>query len=286
MALELKSIIDYFGIEADPENLTEEQFQEEIKKKVVFREVAHLDADHVNKMTGRTLGAIETEFKQRAKDLGIEFEDGELKDKKLTEVINITFDKANKKIASLTEATKADKGTKHKELEEELNKYKTEIGTYKEVAQKANQTLAEKEQEWNSQLKRFKLDTHLKEIKSKIPFSSDASPYTIKGFEASINEEVEFDFDENESIIIKSKKTGLPLTTETGNKIESVENFFTKKAKEAGILKVNNTPGGKPAGSFSYTAPTGGNGNAGAGENTVQPNKKALEHAERLAQQG
>lgn len=247
--MEIKDLLERLDFQGDIENLTPEAFEEHVQKTFVARKLAASDPDIVKSVTGNRFGAFSTLQKRQFKELGIELNDDEIKDKKEEEIFQLGAQKIKEKLTALEEASKGSsdekvKGyvTKAQELEQ---KWKEENLLRTNLAKQ----MEEKEAEWGNKFKTIKLDTKLSEIKKRVPFSDEAAKDEIKlaGFDFVLGQKYAFDIDENDEPVVKDKKTGERIRNEKNTDFETVENILLREAKAANMLKLNNSTGGANA---------------------------------------
>lgn len=284
MAIEAKQILELLDFQGNPEEATPELIQEHIGKTFIGREVAHTDEELVNKITGKRMGSFNTVQTRTFKELGVEFAPEEVKGKKEEEIFQLGIQKINEQINSLKESAKQGSDAKAIKLQKELEDLQKKNNDTTGLLENAQKTIEQKDAEYNSKIKSFTLNSKLAEVKKALPISKDANPYQVKGWEADIQENYEFDLD-GEELIVKDRKTGERVKTAngTGHKFETVENILLLTGDKAGII-AKNTGNGSTAKSTSQTSTqTGlGPGNGQSSAFSPAPNKAAMENLEKL----
>lgn len=254
-AEELKSFTDYLDINLDEvESIDQlkQKFEENFGRKELIKAELAKDESFIAPIIGKRFGSLDTKIRQYAKDdLGLEFDAGELKDKKVEEVLDLTIKKAKTKfeseIAELKKNIVSDPSELTKEWEQKVKILQSENENWKSQAEKANQefetfknTLAQRQRE-------EKLNHSLESAFKSVKFAPEVSELTIEGFKSKILGEVKFDFDEKENFsifdkegktIFRPNKNGVPYTP---------EDYIKDKALEHKILQVNGGGGNPPA---------------------------------------
>jgi hypothetical protein len=242
MALELKDVLKVFDLSIDdPDKLTIEQLQELRDGKFVHRDTAHQDEAIIKKITGKAIGSIETAVVREFKALGAEFEPGEVKDKKLEDIIALGSQKVAGRIKTIEEQANQGNDEKLTTLTEENKKLAQRNRELSQSNKDKDSLFAQKEQEFNGKLKETLLGYKVSEIKSKIPLSENAGKYAIVGFDKEFSEQFRPDFDENENLIIVDAKEGKQIKNPASGGFYTYEEVYKQKLEEAKLAKVNGT---------------------------------------------
>lgn len=233
----LKELLSVFDL---PEEMAEKPI-DDIKtafhEKWVNRSLADSDPDIRSKITGKVLGSIQT---LATREFGLE--QSEVKDlKKVEDFITLGASKYKRQLEEANEQLKSGGGDAAK-WQEKLDKLKGESKQYKEMADKLKQTLEEKETEWTVALKKTKLDYAIGALKDNLPYAEEFTKDALrkKGFEAHINETYNFDFNEQEELIVTNKKGEL-VVNESKNGHFSPEDLLKTELKKHNGLKIPGT---------------------------------------------
>lgn len=222
MAIEVTKVIEFLGY--DPKTIdSEDKFKELVEKDYIKRDEALKDETIVNTITGKRIGALETAFKKSLKSVGVDFENAELKDKKIEDYFTIAASKISTKIKEFEgmagqtndEAVKEwqDKYTK---LEAKANDYKkswestqTEFDGFRTTVEEEKKTGKVKQYE-QSAWAAYKWPAGIDELKK-------------EGFVSYINKNYKIQLDE----------TGQPFATDKdGNRIKSGKTHGAFKSLE------------------------------------------------------
>jgi len=219
-------------------DITVEEVQDDFRTKYIGKNIAHEVDDIRNKILGKEWGTFETAFKRLAKELEIDVKDlgGKKEDiDKLTEALKV-------KVSAIKESAGKTKDQKLIELENEIEKYKSD---YKTVLSQ-NETLQTELKTGKSEFESFKtnltLNQKLEEAKGKIEFSEKADKFTKKGFFVDFNEKYKVELSSD-----NDSEDGLRITDKSGNRVSAgskfmkLEDILAKELKEANLLKLNNT---------------------------------------------
>lgn len=237
--VEVKDILESLGWDKAPE--TREEFEQRLKSDFIARSVAHTDPEIQEKAAskmGARIGSIETLFKQGAKELGIEKIEGE----KAEDIIKNGLTLFHTKYEEVKNADKKTKSQREEELLGDMNKWKSQYESQKELADKANQ-LYEKEK---TDRANFEKNWIIKQkfedqVEKKAPWTDDYRNDEVrqKGFSAILNERVKWDLDEAGELI-GLKPDGKPYTNPAGNKILSPLEIVVEIGNPAKVIANNN----------------------------------------------
>lgn len=258
--MELKDIFEYTGINAE-EVKSIDDFKKAFDEKFTTLDSAKAEL-------GRRVGSIDTEIKRAYRNHGIEFDQDEIKDKKVEEWI-----------ASGLEKLKGSYETKLKELESKVGggsskdaeklkaeyegqiqswqkKYSELDGLHKSSIEELTGKLSEKD----NQLKTVKLDIHKKNLMGQLKFKQGMSDLERRGFEATLSEKLRFDFDDKGDFIVTNAngdriKDG-SKHGEFADPLSAVKNI----AVESGVWETNPHGGKSSGGNRNFVGAPSGEG--------------------------
>lgn len=233
-----EEILAEIGIEADDLD----GFKSKFKEKYVSSQVYNDELKKAKDAHGESWGKSKTKAKQTFKALGVEFEDGELKDKELPDILELGYTKLDAKIKDMTDKInganpdlekiegkyKADLEAKAKKIEELTNFWETSKAEKEEV-----------EKNLTGKLNDFKVGYSLKEAYGKVAFKDGMTELERKGFNAHIDEKYIFKLEEDELA---------PFDRKTGERVKDTKGYvpvtdvLNMEAKEVGLAKQNGTP--------------------------------------------
>ncbi len=240
MAIELKDIISSLGIDADIEKLTLDDFKTQVGSKYVLREDALKDEEIKSKITGNIFGKLTT---KAAQEFGLT--SGEVKDKKIEEILTLAKTKYETQITALTEQAGKGNDKKVKELEDAISEAKSKLKTAEDgLGQwetKFNSEVADRE----GKLKSYKLNDKVSKIQQSLSdkFTEDykKSELVRAGFETHINNTYVFDLDEKDEPIVKTKADGKIVASKAKiGHSATIDEILLSEMEAKGVLKKNN----------------------------------------------
>jgi predicted phage tail protein len=225
-----------------------DSFATSYARKDVYKSELSKDPSFVNPLIGKRLGAIETKLKQTAKEsLGVEFNDGEFKDKSIEDILELTANKYKTKhetaLQELKSKFKSDPSELTKEWEEKLKLAKEEANNWREENTKIRGEFDQYKTNIQVEKEQIRLKDNLDKAFGSIKFAPEANELVIEGFKTKVMNEVKFGFDENNNFstfdkdgktIFNPKKHGQPY---------SPEEYLKDKAIEYKVYQLNNDGG-------------------------------------------
>ena len=252
MAIETKDLLSFLGVEADNLDAFKEKFETE------FSRNANIGKDHpkVKAAVGETLGILEKNLKNIAKNHDAEWQGGEWDQKTLNEKLEHSFGKiVQKHTAVLEDFKKTHTGGNEQVVKEWSEKYTKAEQKAKDIEALLNSTKSEFDTYKQSEAKREK-ERIIGELKQqavgKLKFKSTVNDLTKKGFLSAIDESYRIDIDENKvPFVTDSKGQRIPNPKVTGT-FMSLEDVITGEAIKADIYEKNPHPQ-KPAATTTVT---------------------------------
>lgn len=235
MSDKLKELFKEFDL---PEELAEKEL-DEIKTgffdKFVARAVADSDPDIVNRITGKRTGILTNLSKQ---EFGLQ--ESEVTGKSIEDVLKMGSAKLKNELKTLKEQLEG-KMPDSKEWEEKIGAIAKERDQFKTMAETLGQEFEGFKTTAMNNEKNLKIGFVLNSVRSGIEWSDAANDLAKKGFDAHINENYKFDFDEKGDLAVFGKD---------GNKIDNGKKtgfltpaeVFKKEAAQHGLLKMAPTP--------------------------------------------
>jgi len=249
MSLE-KQALEYLGFK--PEELkTIDDFKAKFDSTFIKQENITEDSEPVKKYLGKVYGTLENEIKKTAKafDVDLDFDDENIKGKKVTDKLKLVFENYKSKNESVIKdlETKATQGNDEK-LKEWQTKYEKTSQKSKDLENLLNTTKQEFEMfqgKAQSEIKNVKLNVLTKDSFSKLKLKSDISEFEKKGFVSSVQEKYALDLDENDNLIVKnSKGERIPSAKQTGT-FKTFDEILEEEAVSGNLYEMNKD-GGKP----------------------------------------
>lgn len=218
--------------EINDETLTKKRDEKWIGKASVFD-----NEEIVSKITGKRMGSVATRIAQFAKEHEFELPE-DFKKKSVEEQIELLSGKSKEKFEAISSKVNDSNDKKLQDALKELDKYKGEVNTFKELNTNLSKELESRKENAVKERRNFILNHKVSQIKNSIPFSENATPLLKKGFDSHLAETYDIQLsDDEESIVVLDKKTGQPVKNETGTKLLSFDEVLKKEAATHGLLK-------------------------------------------------
>lgn len=259
MSLE-KEALEYLGYKAE-DFKTVDEFKQKFDSTFIKQTNISEDSEPVKKILGKTFGTLENEIKKVAKsfDIDVDFDSEDLKGKKVTDKLKCAFDKYKEKTTSVISELESKVGLGNDEkLKEWQTKYEKTQQKAKDLEGLLNSTKSEYEQaqmKWSSEVKSVKLNVLTKDAFSKVKLKPDISEFEKKGYLSTISEKYDFDLDEQENLIVKTKSGERLKSSKVTGAFKNIDEILEEEAI-AGKLYQLNTDGGKPKAPISFGVPT------------------------------
>lgn len=233
--MEIKDLTDYLGIDGKDLAEFKSKFTEKYISKKDDDAIKELLAPELAKATGKIKGTIDTIVKR---EFGLTNED--LEGKKYEEVLVLAASKTKTEITTLKESYGKDNDQKIKDLEAKLEKTNKTLTEEKEAKELLKTSLEAKENDFNTKIKGFKIDSVLKAAKEKIaPNLIDLSEEQKFFFDNKINSDFKIDLDEKENpIVLGSDGKRIPNPNKAGDFL-GLEDAILKIAEEKKYVKKN-----------------------------------------------
>ncbi len=232
MAIELKDVADFIGIEITEET-TVDQVKESFNKKYV-------PTDKHSKALGEVNGIISSATKKAFKDIGIEYDSEELKGMETKDLPSFFATKAKAKF----DQYETDKGSTAEQIEE---KYKSDIEKYKGQITERDTLLNDVKTQFDT----FKTEVGTKERTGKIQgefaksigalkFSESVHELAQEGFKAKLSSTYSFDLNEEGKHVVKDSDGNLITSKVKAGEPATYDEVITTAFKESGLEQVVN----------------------------------------------
>lgn len=239
--MELKEVLDYLGLDAEKVK-TIDDLKGTFEKEFVRASTLNEENDFVKPILGKTYGTLENELKKIAKKYEVDFD--EFKDaKKVSEKAEMLITKiATEKDSKINEfKTKLEQGSDEKltAAEKKAEKLAKELKEKNALLDATVNDFNGFKQNAATELKNFKLNTVKSSIFNGLKYNSQATELAKKGFLATIHEKYEFDFDEKDQPIIRTKGGTQIKSDKVAGAFLSPDEVIKKEAIDAGLYEVN-----------------------------------------------
>jgi hypothetical protein len=268
MSIDSKEMAKWlFDQEKDFESL--DQFKEELAKKYVAREVAVDDEDIRNKVTGKTLGSLETKFKR-----SFNLTEEDVKGKKLSDLFEVAQQRIQAQVDELK--TQAQNSGKDDEAyKAQLAELKRQKGEYETLAGELTQKLEQKEVESQKAIENYIVNQEVMKIKANVPWSDSVNSLAKKGFDIELNEKYIFALSDGKLTV--TDKQGNQIKNDKGTAYLSPEELVRSEAEKAQMLKKAGDAGKQDTPPIRTSA---SNKEGTRGERFLHP--RAIKHREEL----
>ena len=245
MAVELKSFLDFVGIEST-DDMTQEDLHQKFADAFVKRDTASQDESIVKSVIGKHLGSLDTNIRRIAKENGVEITD-DLKNSKVEDLLSHTLNGINAshtaKINELTaqmdnadvDAIRSEWSEKYTKLE---GKYNDTLGLLNDTKTQFETFKSQKDNE----IRDFKLSTTLSKHYGDANYKSDITDIEKVGFRTYMDNKYKADFDENGNPFMVNRQTGERIKNEKKmGEFMGIGDIINMELSAQKLMAVNNT---------------------------------------------
>ncbi len=254
MPIESKEVNSYLGFdekEVDSIDKFKEKFDGEFVRKAALKD--YNSAEHKEFFPiaiGRVAGTLEKDVTKYAKEAGAEITPEEIKGKRIQEVVDIAWHKAEdvwkNKIADLEKNAGAGKDELVKELEGKYQKLEKKFGDLNTLHAGLQSTYNEEKTGWQSQVKTIKLDNILSKKHEGIKWNTAAKPLEKEGFFAHLKNNYKVDLDETGNLDLFDKSGArIPNPAKAGT-WKSYDDILAEEGTKLGIWEASPHKGNLP----------------------------------------
>lgn len=239
--IEVNDIITALGFNPeDAEKVTLDDIKSHVDSKYVLRENILKDDEVKKKITGKVLGSLTT---KAAQVFGLK--QSEVDGKMLEDVFTLAKTSYESKLSELEQAASKGNDKKVEELTKALSLKESELKLASDGLKQWEEKYNAETGQWESKLKTYKLNDKVSKVKEtlKDKFVDDyfKDPLKQTGFEALISSKYEFDLDEKDNPIVKSKTDGaIVKSKKTVGHAATLDEIFLNEMEATNILKKNN----------------------------------------------
>lgn len=238
MALEVKELLSFLGVDAENMDAFKEKFEGE------FSRNSNINKEHpkVKAFIGETLGILEKNVKNIAKNHNAEWSGGDWDSKTLNDKISFAMTKiVENQNAVFEEYKKTHTGNDEaiKEWEKKVSALSSKLtDTETLLSHTKNEFDGYKQAESQREKSRI-INEHLTGAIGKVKFKSTVNDLTKKGFMSAFSENYKLDLDENKApYVTDSKGQRIPNPKVTGT-FMTVEDVLTQEAIKADVYEKN-----------------------------------------------
>jgi hypothetical protein len=189
---EALEVVKFLGIEAD----TVDAAKAAINEKWVPQE------QH-SKAIGELNGKFTHELTKVAKNLGVEVDKSEFKDKSTVEIPAIIGTKLQAKFTELEGQKSATATEVEAKYKSEIDKYKSKITDLEGLTASTAKQFEDFKSTVETEKRNGRISAEFGGVFSKLPFSQTVSDFTKKGFEASVRDKYRFDLSEDGTPVVR-----------------------------------------------------------------------------------
>lgn len=222
---------------------TEEDFNnftEAFNQKFVPKETAHEYDDVKAKVIGKRMGEINSQLVAFGKAIGQDVSYEKLKEKKVEEVLSDFSNVVSTRFQELESKAKDGHDKKLNDLQKELEEKSKSVTSYKEALEQVQTQLQEKESQFTNEIKNFKIQTKLKDVKASVNWVDGITDVQRAGFDTIIGSNYRFDLDENDNVVVTDKDGKLIPLKDKAGAFADVNSVFASVAEQNGLVKKNN----------------------------------------------
>ncbi len=219
-------------------------FKSGFDDKFILKSEAKEDEGIINAVFGKTAAIIEQGAKKQAKEIGVEFEDGIFKDKKVTEVVDLVFEKTNAHFdLQLKDLKKSSSKSDDKQLIELQGKHDVMSAELKQRTESQEQLVKDVEAEKLGRVedkKSFKSEFEFKSAYGKANLIDNMTDLQHKGFNQILKDKYDFKVNDKGVTVPMTKDEKLVEHPSKRGVYFSLQDVIEHEAKEQGINKNNN----------------------------------------------
>ena len=224
----------------DAETVSLDDIKTHVDTKYVLRDNVLKDEEIKKKITGKVLGSITT---KAANIFGLKSSD--VDGKQLEDVMLLGKTAYETKLTELEQQAGKGNDKKVEELSKTLAQKEAELKLSQDGLKQWEEKYNAETGQWETKLKSYKLNDKVSKVKEtlKDKFVDDYFKDTLKKtrFEALIHSKYEFDIDEKDNPIVKSKADGsIVKSKKTVGHAATLDEIFLSEMEAANILKKNN----------------------------------------------
>ena len=270
----IKEVANLFGYEVtDDKDFDLAKFKTHVDGKYITRDAALEDDEITSRITGKRMGIITTRLAQ-----AFGFKAGELRDKKVEDLIELAATNTNNTIEELKKKATDGNDKLVAELARQLEEKDRSLQDFQKLSEDTKNEFESFKASKDSEIKNYKIGHKLGAVKAQIPFVDGFEKDTVRktGFETLLNSKYQFDLNDSDELVVKDKKGHrIKHPTKTGEHADAAT-ILTFEAEANNLLKKNNA---RPATLLSRKE--GDTGSLTEKKTAFKANPKAVANAER-----
>lgn len=243
----VEKVFSFLGIE----NVEDaEKFQQEFNGKFVPLAEAHAYPDVAGRVLGRRMGEITSRLAEFGKTFGMDVTFDQLKEKKVEDVLTMYTDTLKTKFTELQDASKSGTDKRINDLAKALEDKEKTYLQYKEQLEKLSGEYDAFKQESANNIKSFKINHQLEDLKGRIAWVDGINDVQRVGFDTLLKSNYVFDLDEAGKLLVKDKGGNLIPKKDKAGAFSEPADILDMLADMNGLKKKNNADNNKKSVTF------------------------------------
>lgn len=245
MAVEVEKLIEYLGY--DPKTIdTEEKFKEIVEKDYIKRTEVHKDDALVDSVVGKRVGSINTAFKKAVKDMGIELDAAELKDKKIEDYFSVAAAKVNARMKEFEGKIGQPNDEALKEWQEKYAKLESKASDYKKSWESTQSEFDGYKTSVEEEKKTGKVKQYQEQAWSSYKWPAGIDELKKEGFISYIGKSYKVQLDEQGQPFVSDKDGNRIKSGKTHGAFKSLEEILVEEGTAKQVYAVTQSQGSFP----------------------------------------
>jgi len=226
-ALKVEDVLSFIGIEAEDIDGLKEQFNGR-----------YVPKEEHSRTMGELNGKLSHAVKKVAKEVGIEFDASDFKDKPLTEVLPLFGERVKTKLTEI----EGQKSATAEEIEKKFNERITGLTQKVTDLSQMNDTLKSEYEGFKTDVvtkeKTFKVSTHFDGAFGKLNFAETAGDYAKLGFKSAVASKYKFDLSDEGAPVVRDKDGNIVQSKAKAGTPATFDEVLANELKDAKLEKV------------------------------------------------
>lgn len=243
--MEAKELLDFLGVEADSLDTFKEKFQ----GKYFTEKQVHSDKTLLSKFTGKTVQKMKQNILNKFREQDVPFTQSEFDDMELEEVVMTMDARKQEKMDGVMNELKGQVGKSGEEAikpwQEKVSKLELSLSDEKKAKTEIFNQLEENKKSFEGKIKDTRIQYFKKDLLTSLEYDSEAikDPLKKKGWEAHVESNFKFDFDEEDKPIILDKTGSKIKNPKKADEWLSPKEVLQSEADTLGLTKKNQQGG-------------------------------------------
>jgi len=245
--------LEFIGIDKIETEEDFNQFKETFNSTFVPRKTAHEDEEIRGKAVANRIGQLNSKLVDFGKSIGMDVSFEKLREKKLEDVLDEYKETVTGKFSTLESKVKEGADKKFNDLHAQFEEAQKSINSYKEANETLQSQLSEKENQFQNEIKSFKVGSMLKDIKGSIAWVDGMNDVQRAGFDTLLNSSYRFDL-EGDNLKVTDKDGNLIPNKDKAGTFLDAQSVIKGLADANGLLKKNNLKDTKKSNIFTSSS--------------------------------